>query len=387
MSLSIFFEPVEEKLRVESKLENSLGQKISINDSTLLNWQQCDIAIIGVDDVRGTKSGQKKNDAPNIIRKELYDLAYWSDGVKVMDFGNLRIGKDLDETTERLKSVLEVLYENDVASIIIGGSPNLDLGQYKACEVLNKMINFGCVDSSIDLAANIDGIAADKKHLHQILLHEPNYLFNICSIAYQSYLVDKNIIDLTEKLYYESIRLGVIHDDIKEIEPFIRNLDVLSFDISAIKGQDAPGQDSILPFGLTSEQSCQLSWYAGHSKKLRSIGYFGYQPKNDSARITAKLSATMIWYFIEGYRQRSKENTHFESTEFQKFTVALSGYPSELVFYKNLGNDKWWVQIPIPEDKSKYSDYTHIPCSYKDYQLASNGEIPEKWVLSQSRIQ
>jgi hypothetical protein len=186
-------------------------------------------------------------------------------------------------------------------------------------------------------------------------------------------------------LYFEGIRLGAIHEDIKEIEPFIRNLDVLSFDICAIRGQDAMGQSDPQAFGLSPEQACQLTWYAGHSANLRSFGLYGYQPKNDVNGLSSKIISTMIWYFVEGFKQRHYISA-FESSNYQKFTIPFDGKPSELVFYKSLKNEKWWIEIPLSKSQSKFKHYKHIPCSYKDYQNAGKGDIPDRWILAQSRI-
>lgn len=385
MSLSIFFDPLKEKFVSYTGHKQSFGFKLAKNDSTITNWQDYDIAIFGVDEYRGQLSGQKMNGAPDAIRANLYSLTAWSGDLKIIDLGNLRLGETFAESYERLKNVLEILYENEITSIILGGSHDLDYSQYAAAEVCDKMINFGSVDSKIDFSPDLDGIPKDQSHLHKILVHEPNYLYNISNIGYQSYLVEKDLIDLIDKMYFEGIRLGAIHEDIKEIEPFVRHLDILSFDISAIRAQDAMGQVDPQAFGLSPEQACQLTWYAGHSYLIKSFGIFGYQPKSDQQGLTSKIISTMIWYFVEGFKQRRRIGS-FESNEYQKFTVPFKGKPSELVFYKNLKNDKWWLEIPMSKSKSRYRDFKYIPCSYKDYQKAGNGDIPDKWILAQSRI-
>ncbi len=385
MSLSIFFDPLDDKFLSFSGTTHSFGHKLSKNDSTLINWQDNDLAIIGVDEYRGSRSGQKKNGSPDSIRKALYPLACWTGNKRIIDFGNLRAGEDHNETYERLKSVQEILFENEICSIIIGGSQDLDYAQYSAAGALNKMINFGSIDSGIDFAPDVKGVAEEKSHLHKILLHEPNYLYNICNIGYQTYLVEKDLIDLIEKLYFEGIRLGALHDDITEIEPFIRNLDILSFDISSIRGQDAMGQSDPQAFGLSPEQACQLTWYAGHGFGVKSLGIFGYQPKADQNALTAKIIATMIWYFVEGFTRRNTLPP-FDTNDFQKFTVTFNTTPSELVFYKNLKTDKWWMEIPLKKSQNKFKDFKYIPCSYNDYLTAGKGEIPNKWILAQSRI-
>ncbi|HSK12544.1 MAG TPA: hypothetical protein VK907_04965, partial [Phnomibacter sp.] len=45
--------------------------------------------------------------------------------------------------------------------------------------------------------------------------------------------------------------------------------------------------------------ACQICWYAGLSNKLSSIGFYEYNPLEDSKGQTASVIATMIWYLVE----------------------------------------------------------------------------------------
>ncbi len=93
----------------------------------------------------------------------------------------------------------------------------------------------------------------------------------------------------------------------------------------------------------------------------------------------------MIWYFVEGFTRRNTLPP-FDTNDFQKFTVTFNTTPSELVFYKNLKTDKWWMEIPLKKSQNKFKDFKYLPCSYNDYLTAGKGEIPNKWILAQSRI-
>jgi formiminoglutamase len=188
-----------------------------------------------------------------------------------------------------------------------------------------------------------------------------------------------------EKLYFDHVRLGQLRDNFKEIEPLIRNADLLSFDVCAIQSADAPGAADAQPFGLTAEEACQICWFAGMNEKLSSFGIYGYQPLYDDSRAkTASVIATMIWYFIEGFYHR-KDSLSFKSTDYIKYTVSLDSKPSILFFYKSKLSGKWWMEIP-KSDQEKYDRDTIIPCSYQDYLTAQKGEIPERWVNAQLKL-
>src|SRR5204863_7875751 len=181
--------------------------------------------------------------------------------------------------------------------------------------------SFLSVDAFLDLDDKQQA-APSRKHIHKMLVHEPNYLFSYTHLAYQSYLVDSFSTAVLEKLNFEAHRIGQVRSNLAEMEPAIRYADMFSFDVTAIKSSDAPGNANAQPFGLTGEEACQICWYAGMNEKLSSIGFYEYNPeKDDERKKTASVIATMVWYFIEGYYHRKKEQ-NIRSNDFIKYVVA-----------------------------------------------------------------
>ena len=173
-----------------------------------------------------------------------------------------------------------------------------------------------------------------------MLLYEPNYLFNYNQLGHQSYLIDPVAVNLLEKLYFDVYRLGLLRENIHEMEPVIRNADMMTFDITAIKSSDASGNANAQPFGLSGEEACQVCWYAGMNEKLSSVGFYEYNPEyDDDHQSTARVVATMIWYFIEGFYNRKKEQD-FRSNDYLKYVVAMEGDPNTIVFYKSKLSEK-----------------------------------------------
>jgi formiminoglutamase len=160
---------------------------------------------------------------------------------------------------------------------------------------------------------------------------------------------------------------------------------MLSFDITAIKQSDAPGNSNAQPFGLTGEEACQICWYAGLNSKLSSVGFYEYNPDLDFKGQTAGVIATMIWYFTEGFYLR-KEEINITDPKFVKYIVSLQEDPHKLTFYKNSQTEKWWMEVPFPTNKSQYARNSIVPCSYSDYQAANNGEIPNRYILTHAKL-
>ena len=250
-------------------------------------------------------------------------------------------------------------------------------------EAMDKLVSVINIDPYFDLE---DGDSPNHGHINKIFTHEPNYLFNYSHIAQQSYLVDSKEYELMESLYFDSYRLGVVKENLKEMEPIIRNGDMMTIDVSAIKSSYCPGSANRLVYGLTGEEACQLSWYAGINDKLSSLGIYEYDPGYDSEdRQSAFVISTMIWYFIEGFYHRKNESV-FRSNDYLVYEVATGLEPESIRFYKSKLSEKWWMEVPHPSDQRIAKRNSIVPCSYKDYETATKGELPERWISTQAKM-
>lgn len=385
MNLSIFFEPLNEDIFAGLNQPRTLGSYIGRFVGKFPDWRSADIAIIGINENRGRSTdlqAQTSSEAAaRAVRKKLYELNKGTGSCNVVDLGNLRPGISLDDTYLRLKEIVEILITHNTIPVIIGGSQDLEYGQYLGYEHLDRAINMVTVDSSVDMSQEMD-MPPNKKQLRQILMHEPNYLFSLGQIGYQSYLVEQEVMTTLEKMHFEAYRVGEVRKNMQEMEPVVRMADLLTFDISAIRHQDAPGYEPANPFGLTGEEACQLCWYAGISDTLTSIGFYEYDPACDNRDLTATTIATMIWYFIEGFYHRKNE-LNFSGSNFTKYAVTFNEEPDRMLFYKSKNSEKWWLEVePLSEGKEALI----IPCSYDDYLQATKGEIPNRWIMTQARI-
>ena len=151
-------------------------------------------------ETRGAGHHAGQCQAPDEVRKKLYHLKRGTGSYRIVDLGNLKPGVDLDETYVRLSEVCRMLLEENVP-IIIGGSHDLDYGQYWAYERMEKLISLLNIDAFLDLEDR-HGIQPDRRHIHKILLHEPNYLLSYTHLAYQSYLIDPSSIGVFGKALF-----------------------------------------------------------------------------------------------------------------------------------------------------------------------------------------
>ena len=97
--------------------------------------------------------------------------------------------------------------------------------------------------------------------------------------------------------------------------------------------------------------------------------------------MTSHLAAQIIWYFIEGFYQRKGDFPHKQKDNYKKYNVGIDDNDHSIVFYESLRSGRWWMQVPLNggDSADKYKRHYMLPCSYSDYELASNGEIPDRW--------
>jgi len=392
MSLADFFSPIDfDKLSPSSGFYTShLGAKIDCFTDRFpsLEPNTYDLALIGVLDDRGALNNQGCALGPDYVRGQLYTLSEGNFTTRIVDLGNIKAGKEPSDTYIALKTVVAELVKLNIVPIILGGGQDLTYAQYMAYEGLEQKVDLLAVDSHFDLDESAENTIETNSHayLQKILLHQPNYLFNFTNLGYQTYFVNQDSVKALDKLFFDAHRLGEFSGNMQAAEPLIRNASMLSFDVSAIRSSDACANANASPNGFYGEDACQICRYAGMNDKLSSIGFYEFNPAFDQNGQTALLMAQMIWYFIDGFYQRKKDIPLQPKSQYLIYRTSLKEDGHELLFVKSKKTDRWWMQVAYPSTSSKNERYHLVPCSYDDYQLAVNGEMPNLWWRTQQKL-
>ncbi len=347
--------------------DGQLANFISFYEDNLPDIEGADIVFVGI---TGHET-MRDNYAANAIRKQFYQLNYWHSDVHMADIGNIRAGETINDTYAAVKTVLAELLRMDKTVILLGGSHDITLSQYYAYKELRQMIEASVIDASIDLKSESN--LRSENFLMEMLTSEPNLVKHYNHIGFQSYLVHPKMLEVMDKLRFDCYRVGMAKESIEEMEPVLRNTNLLSIDISAIKWSDAPA-NICSANGFTGEEACMLTRFAGMSSSLTSMGIYGFDPANDVNELTAKQIAQMLWYFLDGKSRSKQEAVPEDKHNFNEFHTAFTDMDTTFIQSKKTG--RWWMQLP---------DKKMIACSYKDYVNASNNEIPERWLRAQER--
>lgn len=370
-----YFEPVEimQPAIRPVGMGTDLGQKLGIHRGKKQpKPEEAKILILGAPD----------QPMADDIRKHLYAMGTMEGLESVLDLGNFRSGKTPEATRKGWEDVLFELGKQEKTIVVLGGDPEGIGLILNGLSRLEHPINLGLVSPDIHLKAHPQEM--EETYLNRILLNPDSQLFDYTHLAYQSYFTDPDSIELLEKLFFSHVRLGELRTDIREMEPHFRNSDLLAFSLAALRHSDAPGTRLQSANGLYAEEACQLARYAGLSDKLSLFHLFDFPESGGFHPVTANLAAQIIWHFIQGVIQRKLDYPFSPIQSYSKFIVNIPQAEHEISFYRSPKTDRWWLEVPYPDPK--YPRSLYVACTQRDYQMACNGEIPDRWLKNYQRI-
>ena len=375
-----FLTPVSDAVLAQKELlaQQALGKKIKVHSrqNGIPYLDDVQLAIIGVKETRNDVNYIGTKLHFDSIRVSLYSLFPGNWFNTIADLGDIDPGESVDDTYYAIRTAIAVLLEKNIIPIILGGSQDLTFSNYRAYDNVMPMVNIVNIDTNFDLGDASLPIK-NNSYVGKVIVEEPYNLFNYSTIGYQTYFNSQEEIDLMEKLYFESYRLGEVSADINMVEPLLRDAHIVSIDLKSVRASEVSDNQKYSPNGFSGKEMCAISRYAGISNKVSSFGIYEYHnSRNDNA--SSMLIAQIIWYFIEGVNCRIKDDNFTNEKHYQKFNVLVDD--DELIFYKSLKTNRWWIEIPfLPDVNNKLKKHTLLPCMHADYLQALKGEIPERW--------
>lgn len=368
-----FLEPVNIAMisNDEGFKDTQLGKHIAVYDEAIPDISNADMVLVGCGEMRGAGLQYTGTGSPDAIRAEFYKLFHWHTDVTLADLGNVKCGAGLQDSYAALRTVVAELIEQGKKVVVIGGSHDNSIAQYQAYGSLNKIIDVAAVDARIDL--DMESMLACDNFLVDMFTGVPNHLKHYTHIGFQSYFMHPQMLETIHKLGFDCFRVGKVKESLEEMEPPIRNSEMFSFDMAAIQYAHAPA-NHITPNGFTGEEACTLLQYAGMSHNCSSIGIYGYIPEQDQHSLTAKQISHMLWYVMDGIQRGKNEAALDNRQAFDEFTMAFAEV--ETVFLRSKRTGRWWMQL---------HDGKYEACSYQDYLIASQNDIPERWLRAVER--
>lgn len=317
-------------------------------------------ALIGIDP-----------DSADAVRAQLYPMMFAFKHLKGADLGNVR-----NPDPSFWIPLMTELIQSGICPVCIGSDENTLWGLFQAYQHHKSPINLTILDEKMRFTPKM---AAETTFSiwQRILEDRPSHLFHCNVLGYQSHDTPPLALRFFDQKAFEHMRLGRLKANLEEAEPFIRDADLMCLNVSALKKMEAPAQLSTNPSGLWLEEACQLARYAGMSDKLTAFGVYGFKIEAPiGADVTAQVVAQMIWYFIEGFYNR-KQDYPIGMRHLIQYVVDVKEFDFQITFWKSSKSGRWWVQIPV-KTRKKQERHRLIPCSYNDYLLACQDELPER---------
>lgn len=383
-----FLTPVSKQIVAHREVlpDGVIGKSIDLHQHAgqLPDLKGVKFAILGVAESRNDINYMGERLDFDAIRKAFYQLYPGNWTTAIADLGDIQPGAEVTDTYFAVKTVLAQLIELGVIPIILGGSQDVAYAQYRSYDDYGRMVNLVNVDQRFDLG-DAEKPISNKSYVGKIIVDKPYNLFNYSVLGYQSYLNPPAEIALMDKLYFEAVRLGQLVADITEIEPVMRDADMVTMDVTAIKGPELSYKYKDSPNGFDSREVCAIARYAGISNKVSSFGV--YELKDfDEASNGASLIGQILWYFIEGVNFRFDEGDLDDERMYTLYKVPI--HDEVLLFRKSNRSGRWWIELPIISSvNNKLKTQTLLPCTYGEYLSATKQEIPARWFKARQKLE
>ena len=132
LNISDFLDPVDiHAISLdEGYKDGQLGKTIAIYQQEFPDIDDAQLVIVGCGEQRGSGLIHGHSPAPDIIRRNLYNLYYWHQDITIADIGNIKAGSLFTDSYAALKTVTHELINDGKTVVILGGSHDLTLAQY-----------------------------------------------------------------------------------------------------------------------------------------------------------------------------------------------------------------------------------------------------------------
>jgi hypothetical protein len=315
----------------------------------------------------------------NAVRAALYSLVTHTGLTdKLIDLGDMLTGDKPADTNAGIQHISKTLRTQGISVIVLGADANQGEAMYRSFEGDEKQVEATLISSHLPLL--------EYELLNRICSIDPSYLGQLNALGFQAHYVPPKAMNMLDNLNFGHQRLGQLKSKIEDSELYLRNSDLVLFNLNAIKNTEAPAQKALQPNGLNSDDACHLARYSGMSDANIAFGFFGYfDSKNDSS-LTSELIAQMIWYYIDGILCRVGD-TPTSHSDFVKYRCDFSVHEdTPLLFLKSKRTARWWMQVEHPGYPENEKMHLIIPCSYEDYIEAANGEVPARYYHALKRV-
>lgn len=284
-----------------------------------------------------------KNDAfSNLVRNKM-DLFHNHFKTTIVDIGSLNT-----DNNSSIYQVISELQDGYITPVLLGVD-QVAFQDFCKAMYLEKKLHTAAFVSNTALVAAED--------------------YAIENIGYQRHFVPKYILDEVNDSPTPGLSLGTMRANQRILEPILREVNYLHFDLAAVRFSDCPQKTNSISTGLFAEEACQIMRYTGEGIRLKLVT-MDTSGLDSGSHLAATLVAELIWYLHEGIELRSIDHPAL-SNEFKEFIIELNEVDHSLIFLQSTKSGKWWL-------KKENNSNIYISCAYEEYEQSINQELPDR---------
>lgn len=258
------------------------------------------------------------------------------------------IGKLNTENSSSIYQVISELQDGYIIPVLIGVNKT---SFFDFCQAMH-------LENKLNIGAYISNSAVKS-----------NGTYTVENIGFQRHLLPKYVLEELNESPTPGLSLGTMRSYPKIVEPILREVNYLHFDLAAIRRSDCPSKKGSLPTGFYAEEACQLMRYIGEGMRVKLIT-FDTSDLDESCEIEASLMAELIWYLHEGVEHKTNDHPAL-SNDFKEFIIEMNEIDHSLIFKQSNKTGKWWLQ-------TEKSTNTYISCAFEEYEQSINHELPDR---------
>jgi len=233
--------------------------------------------------------------------------------INIMDFGDVAVTEDIAQTHERITAAVDSLLTGGTLPIVIGGGHDISIGNVRALsEFHSRKIGGINIDAHFDVREIVDEKITSgtpfKKLLDQKFIEGENFVEmgahdNLNSRVHYNYLISQKVSIFTLSEVEATGATAVMEKALKIAGSNARAVFV-SIDIDSVAQCFAPGCSAPDAWGFNPDQIREFAFLAGASKDVKLLDIVEINPRFDVDNRTARLGASIIISFLNGFRIR-----------------------------------------------------------------------------------
>lgn len=295
-----------------------LGEFVLPYSEAASEWDKTKVVLIGYPEERGVERNKGitgTGKAPDIIRKYLYRLNANDSrqrlGIKkgsLIDAGNIKTGKSLEESQENLSKVVAHFLEQQYFVLIVGGGHETAFGHFLGHQQLNIPVSVINIDAHSDVRPLLNNSLGHSGSPFRQMLEYPESVLqgeNLVQFGLQGYCNSVFAIDYLHQHKVNIVWFEEIAQQDISVSFFnaLRQLDskqglYVSIDIDSITGVEFPATSASPAQGFSVHQFYQCCTLLAHLHQLKSLDIVEYNPDKDVHEQSAKVIALGLWKFL-----------------------------------------------------------------------------------------